>query len=86
MKPKTEEELEAERIAEEEKAAQKALELENGTQRSKMSKTSKMSKLIHNPDDPMNILDGQIEEEDRGESDGNINVMEPVGGDEENKQ
>ena len=39
MKPKTEEELEAERIAEEEKAAQKALELENngGTQRSKFS-------------------------------------------------
>ena len=83
MKPKTEEELEAERIAEEEKANQKALELENngGTQRSNFSKRSK---LIHNPDDPMNILDGQIEEEDREESDGNIKVGEVV--EEENKQ
>ena len=79
MKPKTEEELEAERIAAEEKAALEAQELEKhgGTAR---------SKLIHNPDDPMNILDGQIEEEDRGESDGNIKVGEPLDGDEENKQ
>ena len=78
MKPKTEEELEAERIAAEEKAALEAQEL-------KSHGVSQRSKLIHNPDDPMNILDGQIEEEDRGESDGNIKVGEPLDGDEENK-
>ena len=33
----------------------------------------------------MNILDGQIEEEDRGESDGNIKVGEAIEGQEENK-
>ena len=65
MKPKTEEELEAERLAAE-AAAAAAAEAEknqtNGTQR---------SKLIHNPDDPMDILGGQIEEENV-DSQGNI--------------
>ena len=84
MKPKTEEELEAERLAAEEAAAKAEEEKNIGTQRSKQ--VSQMSKLIHNPDDPMNILEGNIEEEDRMGSDGNIKALDAVEGEGEDKQ
>ena len=68
MKPKTEEELEAERLAAEAAAAAEAEALANKTQ------GTNRSKLIgNNPDDPMDILGGQIEEENV-DSQGNIKV------------
>ena len=88
MKPKTEEELEAERLAAEAAAAEAAAAEEEknngtGTQRSKYSKSSKL--IGHNPDDPMGVLEGGIEEEQAmNESDGNINVNGAIG--EEEKQ